>query len=99
MQAHYHISERWGCRVIRYNRATQRYITKRDDRIPLKDAYNRYCPVKDRYGYKRIHMLILREGWKVNHKEYTGYTARKGLIAIQGKEKENQTGPGYQKWM
>jgi len=35
LQAHYDISERRGCQAINFCRGSQRYITKRDDKIPL----------------------------------------------------------------
>lgn len=26
------------------------------------------CATRVRYGYRRVHVLLLREGWRVNHK-------------------------------
>ena len=32
-----------------------------------------------RYGYKRIHVLLMREGWKVNHKAVYRIYREEGL--------------------
>ena len=49
-------------------RSTMRYqVQGRDDRalrLRIKELAKTYV----RYGYKRIHLLLLREGWTVNHK-------------------------------
>jgi len=49
-------------------RSTLRYQAHgRDDRalrLRIKELAKTYV----RYGYKRIHILLVREGWKVNHK-------------------------------
>ena len=79
LQAHYDISECWGCRVIRFCRATQRYIAKRDEKIPLRMCIIDIAQARVRYGYKRIHVLLLREGWKVNHKAVYRVYRQEGL--------------------
>jgi len=79
LQAHYRISERWCCRVIRFCRSTQRYIAKRDDNIPLRMRILDIASARVRYGYKRIHVLLLREGWKVNHKAVYRIYRQEGL--------------------
>ncbi|RSK89087.1 IS3 family transposase [Pandoraea apista] len=33
---------------------------------------------KRRYGYRRIHVLLRREGWLANHKWVGGSIARRG---------------------
>jgi Transposase and inactivated derivatives len=79
LQAHYDISERWGCKVIRFCRATQRYIAKKDGNIPLRMRILDIAQARVRYGYKRIHILLLREGWKVNHKAVYRIYCEEGL--------------------
>ncbi|BEQ16950.1 insertion element protein [Desulfoferula mesophila] len=63
------VSERRACHLIRIARSTQRYQSQaRDDtalRIRLKDL----AASRVRYGYRRLHVLLLREGWAVNHKK------------------------------
>ena len=68
VQGQYGVSERHSCRLIGLVRSTMRYRAHgRDDsalRLRIKELAKTYV----RYGYKRIHTLLLREGWRVNHK-------------------------------
>ncbi len=79
LQAHYDISQRWGCKVIKFCRGTQRYIAKKDEKIPLMMRIIDIAQARVRYGYKRIHVLLLREGWKVNHKAVYRIYCQEGL--------------------
>jgi putative transposase len=65
--------------VIRFNRSTQRYIAKRSDNIPLRMRILDIASARVRYGYKRIHVLLRREGWKVNHKAVYRIYCQEGL--------------------
>ena len=70
---------RRACRVVKIGRSTYYYRSVRDDRA-LRQRILEIAGVRVRYGYKRIHVLLL-EGWHVNHKKvYRGYTVKKGLI-------------------
>lgn len=64
----YRVSERRACQVIRLHRATNRYKAKRDDQTVLRMRIREIAATRVRYGYQRIHVLLRREGWKVNHK-------------------------------
>ena len=89
LQAHYNISERWGCKVIKFCRGTQRYIAKRDDKIPLRIRIKDIAQARVRYGYKRIHVLLQREGWKVNHKAVYRIYREEGLnLSYKGRRKQ-----------
>ena len=68
-----------GCKVIRFNRATQRYIAKRSENILLRMRILDIAQARVRYGYKRIHVLLLREGWKINHKAVYRIYRQEGL--------------------
>ena len=42
-----------------------------------------------RYGYKRIHVLLLREGWKINHKAVYRIYRQEGLnLRYKGRRKK-----------
>lgn len=73
------ISERWCCQVIKFCRATQRYIAKTNDNILLKMRIRDIACARVRYGYKRIHVLLRREGWKINHKKVYRIYCQEGL--------------------
>jgi putative transposase len=61
----YRVSERRACRVARMNRATFRYRSHRDPRTELRMRIREIAQVRVRYGYRKIRVLLNREGWKV----------------------------------
>jgi putative transposase len=45
--------------------------------------------VRVRYGYRRLHVLLRREGWKINHKLVWRIYREEGLsIRMKGKKKK-----------
>jgi len=75
--------------AIRFCRSTQRYIAKRNDNILLRMRIRDIASARVRYGYKRIHVLLLREGWKVNHKAVYRIYRQEGLnLRYRGKRKK-----------
>lgn len=61
------ISERRACRFTGFARSTQRYHRVRDDR-ELRARLETLAALKPRWGYRRLHWLIRREGERVNRK-------------------------------
>ena len=64
----YKISARRACRLVRCRRATYHYIFKRADQAYLVKRIKEIAAQKPRYGYRRIHILLKREGWPINVK-------------------------------
>jgi putative transposase len=63
------ISERRACRVLEQPRGTQRYQARRaEDEPQLLSVMRRLTGERPRFGCPRIHELLLRNGWHVNHK-------------------------------
>jgi putative transposase len=61
-------SERRACRVIGYHRTTSRYKSRAQDQTPLRLRLRELAGIRIRSGYRRLHTLLRREGWQVNHK-------------------------------
>jgi putative transposase len=61
----YRVSERRACRVARMHRATFGYRSHRDPRTELRMRIREIAQVRVRYGYRKIGVLLNREGWKV----------------------------------
>jgi len=61
----YRVSERRGCRVMRLNRGTFRDCTNRDPRTALRMRIREIAQARVRYGYRKIRVLLNREGWNV----------------------------------
>ena len=67
--ASFDASERRACQVTGQQRSTQRYrpeVSKEEERL-VADL-RRLARRHPRYGQRRIHALLRREGWKVNKK-------------------------------
>jgi len=62
------ISERRACRVIPLARSSYRYQGQAQDQSALKIRLRDLAQSRVRYGYRRLHVLLAREGWRVNHK-------------------------------
>src|ERR1700679_3273422 len=59
------VSERRACRVARLNRGTFRYRGHKDPRTALRMRIREIVQTRVRYGYRKIRVLLNREGWKV----------------------------------
>jgi putative transposase len=68
LQASYQVSERRACGAFPINRSTRRYQSGRLDQAGLKMRIKELAAARVRYGYRRIHVLLRREGWEINHK-------------------------------
>ena len=68
LQASYRISERRACDVFAINRSTHRYKSGCPDHAGLKLRIKELAATRVRYGYRRVHLLLRREGWQINHK-------------------------------
>jgi putative transposase len=68
LQVSYKVSERRACRVLCVARSSQRYQSVAQDRSALRIRLRDLAAVRVRYGYRRLHILLQREGWEVNHK-------------------------------
>jgi putative transposase len=62
------ISIRRACGVLLAPRSSHHYQPHGDDQAELKKRIKEIAETRVRYGYRRIHVLLLREGWKVNPK-------------------------------
>lgn len=69
-----HVREAWqvsirrACRALRVERSSYHYRSKRAGQAPLVKRIKEIAETRMRYGYRRIHVLLRREGWKVNAK-------------------------------
>jgi putative transposase len=62
------MSERRACKIIGCVRMTVRYRSRRPDDAELRVRLRALAHERRRFGYRRLHVLLRREGFKVNHK-------------------------------
>ena len=96
-----------SCGLIGISRSLYRYESKRPDDTPLKERLAELAGQKRRYGYRRLHVLLRREGWLLNWKRtYRVYREaglmvrrrkRKRIVGIDRLQKVIATGPN-QSW-
>ncbi len=55
--------------MLQIDRSTVRYLSRRGDDVELRDAIKRVSRERRRFGCRRIHVMISREGFEVNHKK------------------------------
>lgn len=68
MRAGWKVSVRRACRVLRFDPKSYRYRTRRPGQAALEDRIRTICQTRVRYGYRRVHVLLRREGWAINEK-------------------------------
>ncbi len=67
MEASYSVSQRRACSTLAFPRSTVRYHSIADLQIALRLRLRDLATSRVGYGYRRLHILLQREGWQVNH--------------------------------
>lgn len=62
------MSERRACRVIQMGRSSYQYRFRRKEWPGLRQRLVELAGERKRFGCERLHMLLRREGFLVNHK-------------------------------
>ena len=68
LQTAYDVSQRRACGVMQIATASFRYRHRRPDQAFLKMRLRELAASRVRYGYRRLHVLLKREGWEINAK-------------------------------
>jgi len=68
LRSAFDMSERRACRTIGCVRMTVRYHSRRSDDNELRQRLRALAQERRRFGYRRLHVLLRREGFTVNHK-------------------------------
>lgn len=79
VQAAYGVSERRGCVVLRFARSTQRYVSVREPCMELRQRIKELAATRVTWGYRRLHVLLEREGWGANAKKVYRLYREEGL--------------------
>ncbi len=69
MQSDWTISIRRACAVILFDPKTYRYKSHRPDQAAVEQRIKEICQTRVRFGYRRVHVLLRREGWEINQKK------------------------------
>ncbi|WP_394358011.1 IS3 family transposase [Methylococcus mesophilus] len=76
-----------ACGLIGISRSLYRYEAKRPVDQELKERLCELAAQKRRYGYRRLHVLLCREGWEINRKRTYRVYHEAGLMVRKRKRK------------
>jgi len=65
----YEVSERRACSALGADRTSVRYRSRRPDDATARARLRELAAVRRRFGYRRLHILLTREGIVMNHKK------------------------------
>ena len=57
------VSIRRACRVLEFDTSTYHYKSRRSGQAGLEQRIKEICQTRVRYGYRRVYVLLRREGW------------------------------------
>jgi len=63
------VSQRRACQALRIDRSTVRYTSLRPDDASLREAMKAVAAERRRFGYRRIHVMLDRQGIVMNQKK------------------------------
>ena len=96
------VSERRACKVVGQHRSTNRYTPVPGDfEEQLVAAIHKLAEAHPRYGYRRVHALLVRDGWAVNLKRVERLWRREDLRVPPRRKDRGQKAIGtdeYSAW-
>ncbi len=60
------VSIRRACTVLVFSKSTYHYKLRRSGQADLKKRIKEIAETRMRYGYRRVHVALQREGWMIN---------------------------------
>lgn len=88
LQKELNLSERRVCRLLSINRTFKRYIPKsNEENEAITKRLGELAVRWKRFGYKRLHILLRREGFMINHKRTYRLYKEAGLTLRKRKKK------------
>jgi len=96
VRARFGLSERRACRLVGIGRSTMRYRGRgRADEGRLRQRLRELAAERPRFGYRRLHALLRREGVVVNHKRVERLYRAEGLaVRRRGRKRVARDGRG-----
>lgn len=92
LQALLDVSERRACRVIAADRSVVRYQSRRGDDGELREKLRELAHQRRRFGYRRLHILLRRDGHTLNRKKIQRLYREEGLTVRRRKGRKRAVG-------
>jgi putative transposase len=87
IQTKFQLSERRACALVGLGRSTCRYQARRRDWPALRERLRTLAGERRRFGYRRLHVLLRREGFAVNLKRIYRLYTQEGLTVRRRKRR------------
>jgi len=87
LQTDFEMSERRACGVLEFCRSSAQYQSRREDPAELVAKLRELATQRPRWGYRRLHVLLHREGHQLNHKLVFRLYRSEGLAVRRKKRK------------
>jgi putative transposase len=87
MRATTKLSERRACRLIGLSRTVLHYVAQPTDET-LQHRLIELAGERRRFGYRRLHTLLAREGFEANHKRVYRLYRQAGLAVRRRRRRE-----------
>lgn len=87
LMSEFEVSERRACRAMSLNLSSCRYVSRRSDDGVILERLKALACERPRFGYRRLHVMLLREGLKVNRKRVYRLYKQEGLTVRRKKRK------------
>jgi putative transposase len=82
------VPKRRACQVLSFARSCYYYRHHADQQVELRVRLKDLAGTRVRYGYRRLHVLLMREGWQINHKRVYRLYKQEGLsLRLKTKKK------------
>ena len=62
----WNVSIRRSCRVLEFETSTYHYKARRRDQAHEEKRIKEICQTRVRYGYRRVHVMLRREGFSIS---------------------------------
>src|SRR5260370_14981678 len=66
----FEVSERRACTALEVDRSSVRYRSSRPDDAMARARLRELAAIRRRFGYRRLHILMSREGLLMNHNKF-----------------------------
>lgn len=87
------LSQRRSCRLVRIYRSSFQYQSAKNNDCNLRSKIIDIAKFRKRFGYRRIHVLLKREGFNVNHKKVYRIYKEENLSVRRTKRKRLKSVP------
>ncbi|MBK8057864.1 MAG: IS3 family transposase [Gemmatimonadetes bacterium] len=88
LRATYPVSTRRACELVHLARSRWYHQSVRAADTDLAEALREKAAQRPRWGYRRLHVLLARDGWQVNHKRVRRVYRAAGLQVRRRKRKQ-----------